>query len=249
MEIVNYDTWDNPFTMFQIMGFGKQDPSQSLLLSPGLHVARLGTGAAPGRVGHRAAARRGAGDATRSSAPTRTSRSRPARSRRGRSPACASRSSAWPAARSASSSSTSPVSATTTPRSGRRGSGYRVLVEGEPHLQDRARARLRPRRPQPRRLPRHRHARRQRHPPRGAGRPRRPHHARPPRLLRGCLTLAVHRSGAGRRRRPERDTLRMAGTSAQRGAAASGRLHRSGRPMSRLGCSMPPSTSITLPVM
>jgi 4-hydroxy-tetrahydrodipicolinate reductase len=34
-EIVNYATWDNPFTMFQIMGFGKQDPSQSLLLSPG----------------------------------------------------------------------------------------------------------------------------------------------------------------------------------------------------------------------
>jgi 4-hydroxy-tetrahydrodipicolinate reductase len=35
MEIVNYDTWDNPFTMFQIMGFGKQEPSESLLLSPG----------------------------------------------------------------------------------------------------------------------------------------------------------------------------------------------------------------------
>jgi 4-hydroxy-tetrahydrodipicolinate reductase len=35
MEIVNYDTWDNPFTMFEIMGFGKQDPAQSLLLSPG----------------------------------------------------------------------------------------------------------------------------------------------------------------------------------------------------------------------
>ncbi len=35
MEIVNYDTWDNPFTMFEIMGFGKQDASQSLLLSPG----------------------------------------------------------------------------------------------------------------------------------------------------------------------------------------------------------------------
>ena len=34
-EIVNYDTWDNPFTMFEIMGFGKADPSQSLLLSPG----------------------------------------------------------------------------------------------------------------------------------------------------------------------------------------------------------------------
>ncbi|MFN8018716.1 MAG: hypothetical protein U0P45_11395 [Acidimicrobiales bacterium] len=35
MEIVNYATWDNPFTMFEIMGFGKEDPSQSLLLSPG----------------------------------------------------------------------------------------------------------------------------------------------------------------------------------------------------------------------
>ena len=35
MEIVNYATWDNPFTMFEIMGFGKSDPSQSLLLSPG----------------------------------------------------------------------------------------------------------------------------------------------------------------------------------------------------------------------
>ena len=35
MEIVNYATWDNPFTMFEIMGFGKSDPSESLLLSPG----------------------------------------------------------------------------------------------------------------------------------------------------------------------------------------------------------------------
>jgi 4-hydroxy-tetrahydrodipicolinate reductase len=35
MEIVNYATWDNPFTMFQIMGFGKPDPSTSLLLAPG----------------------------------------------------------------------------------------------------------------------------------------------------------------------------------------------------------------------
>ncbi len=34
-EIVNYATWDNPFTMFEIMGFGKADTSQSLLLSPG----------------------------------------------------------------------------------------------------------------------------------------------------------------------------------------------------------------------
>jgi 4-hydroxy-tetrahydrodipicolinate reductase len=35
MEIVNYATWDNPFTMFEIMGFGKSSPSESLLLSPG----------------------------------------------------------------------------------------------------------------------------------------------------------------------------------------------------------------------
>jgi hypothetical protein len=35
VEIVNYATWDNPFTMFEIMGFGKPDPSHSLLLSPG----------------------------------------------------------------------------------------------------------------------------------------------------------------------------------------------------------------------
>ena len=35
MEIVNYATWDNPFTMFEIMGFGKPDPSHSLLLAQG----------------------------------------------------------------------------------------------------------------------------------------------------------------------------------------------------------------------
>lgn len=35
MEIVNYATWDNPFTMFDIMGFGKPDESSSLLLAPG----------------------------------------------------------------------------------------------------------------------------------------------------------------------------------------------------------------------
>ncbi len=35
MEIVNYATWDQAFTMFEIMGFGKTDPSQSLLLAPG----------------------------------------------------------------------------------------------------------------------------------------------------------------------------------------------------------------------
>jgi hypothetical protein len=35
MEIVNYATWDNPGTMFDIMGFGKNEPNESLLLSPG----------------------------------------------------------------------------------------------------------------------------------------------------------------------------------------------------------------------
>jgi hypothetical protein len=35
MEIVNYATWDNPFTMFEIMGFSKPDESSSLLLAPG----------------------------------------------------------------------------------------------------------------------------------------------------------------------------------------------------------------------
>ncbi len=34
-EIVNYATWDNPFTLFEIMGFGKPDTSTSLLLAPG----------------------------------------------------------------------------------------------------------------------------------------------------------------------------------------------------------------------
>ncbi len=35
MEIVNYATWDNPFTMFEIMGFGKPDTTNSLLLAAG----------------------------------------------------------------------------------------------------------------------------------------------------------------------------------------------------------------------
>jgi 2,4-diaminopentanoate dehydrogenase len=35
MEIVNYATWDNAFTLFEIMGFGKPDESRSLLLAPG----------------------------------------------------------------------------------------------------------------------------------------------------------------------------------------------------------------------
>lgn len=35
MEVVDYATWDNPSTMFEIMGFGKADEAGSLLLSPG----------------------------------------------------------------------------------------------------------------------------------------------------------------------------------------------------------------------
>lgn len=35
MEIINYATWDNPATMFEIMGFGKPDASHSILLAPG----------------------------------------------------------------------------------------------------------------------------------------------------------------------------------------------------------------------
>jgi 2,4-diaminopentanoate dehydrogenase len=35
MEIINYDTWDNPGTLFEIMGFGKPDTSSSILLAPG----------------------------------------------------------------------------------------------------------------------------------------------------------------------------------------------------------------------
>ncbi len=35
MEIINYATWDNPGTMFEIMGFGKPDASHSILLAPG----------------------------------------------------------------------------------------------------------------------------------------------------------------------------------------------------------------------
>ena len=34
-EIVNYATWNNPFTMFEVMGFGKSDEAESLLLAKG----------------------------------------------------------------------------------------------------------------------------------------------------------------------------------------------------------------------
>jgi len=35
MEIVDYSTWNNPFTLFEIMGFSKKEATESLLLSPG----------------------------------------------------------------------------------------------------------------------------------------------------------------------------------------------------------------------
>ena len=49
MEIVNYATWDNPFTMFEIMGFGKADEAQSLLLAPGSVTLAWGPVVAAGR--------------------------------------------------------------------------------------------------------------------------------------------------------------------------------------------------------
>lgn len=50
MEIVNYATWDNPATMFDIMGFGKTDPTQALLLAGGSLV--LGWGPVVELVAH-----------------------------------------------------------------------------------------------------------------------------------------------------------------------------------------------------
>lgn len=34
-EIIDYSTWDNPFTLFDIMGFAKEHTSESILLAPG----------------------------------------------------------------------------------------------------------------------------------------------------------------------------------------------------------------------
>ena len=71
MEIVNYATWDNPFTMFEIMGFGKADPAQSLLLSPG--STTLAWGPVVALVAARSMGpRAGRGGATRCCSPTRT---------------------------------------------------------------------------------------------------------------------------------------------------------------------------------
>ncbi len=115
MEIVNYATWDNPFTMFEIMGFGKPDTSRSLLLAPG------STALAWGPVIELVAAAIGLGSSTRSPSATRcslrrsTSRSPRERWLPGPSRVCASRSSEWREARSASWWNTSPGYGTTTP--------------------------------------------------------------------------------------------------------------------------------------
>jgi hypothetical protein len=42
MEIVNYATWDNPFTMFEIMGFGKARPERVAAALPRFHRAGVG---------------------------------------------------------------------------------------------------------------------------------------------------------------------------------------------------------------
>ena len=62
MEIVNYATWDNPFTMFEIMGFGKPDPSHSLLLAPGSTTLAWGPVLGLVAVGTRHAAATGGQD-------------------------------------------------------------------------------------------------------------------------------------------------------------------------------------------
>ena len=114
MEIVNYATWDNPFTMFEIMGFGKPDPHESLLLvagvdrpgvGPGLELVAAAIGLELDEIIERHEVirrRRRRRDRLGHGAGRRPSR------------ACASRSSAWSAARSGSSSSTSPGCATRT---------------------------------------------------------------------------------------------------------------------------------------
>ena len=183
MEIVNYATWDNPFTMFEIMGFGKAEPEPVAPALPGLHRPGVGSGHRAGRRRHRPRARRDRRAPRGHPRRRATSRSRRAPSRPAPSRACASRSAAWSAARSASSSSTSPACATRTPPTGRRASGYRIHVDGEPNVHLELALSSDRRRPQPRRLPGHRHARDQRHPPRGGGRARRAHLPRPPRVL------------------------------------------------------------------
>ena len=121
MEIVNYDTWDNPFTMFEIMGFGKPDPSAVAAAVARLDHAGVGPGARARGRGDRPHARLRRG-APRDPARRRGHhRSRRAPWRRGRSRGCGSRSSASSTARSASWWSTSPACATTTRPTGRRG--------------------------------------------------------------------------------------------------------------------------------
>ena len=134
MEIVNYATWDNPFTMFEIMGFGKPDTVESLLLAPG------STTLAWGPVVEMVAAALGVEldgitewhEVIHADEDVR--RSPRARSRPGPSRGCASRSAAWSTARRASSSSTSPACATATRPTGRRARATGSSSAGEPNL-------------------------------------------------------------------------------------------------------------------
>ena len=231
MEIVNYDTWDNPFTMFQIMGFGKQDPSQSLLLSPGsislawgpvLHLVASAIGLQLDDVQETHEILRADEDFEIASGPIekgtisgmrfeiiglvggeeRIVVEHVTRLRDDDAPE-------WP-----------------------QGNGYRVLIEGDPHLKidleldsdigDHNFAGC---------LATAMHVVNA-IPHVVAGRARRPHDARPPRVP------APRRAA---------DVCASRGPHAGRDPAQT--CHRSGRPMSRLGCSMPPSTSMTLPVM
>ena len=105
-EIVNYATWDNPFTMFEIMGFGKKSPAESLLLATGSTalawgpVIELVAAALDVRIDAHHRVARDIGSPT-NLLPSPRGLSKPAASR-----PCGSRSGAWSAARPASSSST-----------------------------------------------------------------------------------------------------------------------------------------------
>ena len=178
MEIVNYATWDNPFTMFEIMGFGKADTAQSLLLAPGSTTMAWGPvvalvakslGLELDEITEAHEVLLADEDVTIASGVVeagtisgmrfeikgivdgeeRVVVEHVTRLRDDDAPH-------WP-----------------------QGEGYRILVGGRAQPEAGGQPVLGPRRPQPRRLPGHRHARGQRHPRRGRRRPRRPHPPRP----------------------------------------------------------------------
>ncbi len=120
MEIVNYDTWDNPFTMFEIMGFGKPDTVAVAAPAPGSTTLAWGPGARAGGRGHRPGARRHRG-ASRGAAADRDITIASGTVAKGTISGHALRDRRHGRRRGArSSSSTSPACATRTPRTGRR---------------------------------------------------------------------------------------------------------------------------------